>query len=241
MFTINLALVLVSFLPSISKAAWQANRYWHETRELTLNNHKPLKSYDYAKAKLMQDIHLEKDAEGFFVEDVYCDIKFRRSVGPGRIPSPSDVNVEHTWPQSKFNKRFDKNIQKSDLHHLYPTDSKANSKRGNHPFTDFPQNSDATNVFPHCPASKFGHTDRGVDAFEPPDHHKGNVARALFYFSLRYDIRINDYEEFVLRQWNMMDPVDAEELKRNDMVEKYQGNRNPFIDDPQLADLIPNF
>ena len=44
-----------------------------------------------------------------------------------------------------------------------------------------------------------------------------------------------------LKQWNIIDPVDEEELKRNDMVEKLQGNRNPFVDDSQLVDLISNF
>ena len=40
------------------------------------------------------------------------------------------MNTEHTWPQSKGAT----GAAKSDLHHLFPTDSKANSIRGNHPF-----------------------------------------------------------------------------------------------------------
>lgn len=44
-----------------------------------------------------------------------------------------------------------------------------------------------------------------------------------------------------LRMWNNIDPVDENERRRNDIVEKEQGNRNPFIDDPGLADLITNF
>ncbi|MBK7892550.1 MAG: endonuclease [Bdellovibrionales bacterium] len=30
-------------------------------------------------------------------------------------------------------------------------------------------------------------------------------------------------------------------MKRNDEIERLQGNRNPFIDHPEYADSIPNF
>ena len=50
--------------------------------------------------------------------------------------------------------------------------------------------------------------------------------------------RISDLEEFYLRKWHQEDPVDAEEISRNDRVEKAQGNRNPFIDNPRLATRI---
>lgn len=33
-------------------------------------------------------------------------------------------------------------------------------------------------------------------------------------------------------------PPDANERRRNDLIEQFQGNRNPFIDDPSLADKI---
>jgi endonuclease I len=42
----------------------------------------------------------------------------------------------------------------------------------------------------------------------------------------------------LLRNWNALDPVSEEEIKRNEVAFKYQGNRNPFIDHPSYADLI---
>ncbi|MFN8576296.1 MAG: endonuclease [Candidatus Sericytochromatia bacterium] len=41
------------------------------------------------------------------------------------------INCEHTWPQSFFNKE---GAMRSDLHHLFPTLSTPNSKRGSFPF-----------------------------------------------------------------------------------------------------------
>ena len=54
-------------------------------------------------------------------------------------------------------------------------------------------------------------------------------------------MQISEYEEFYLRQWHLLDPVDEAEMDRNNKVERLQGNRNPFIDDPDLAILIDNF
>ncbi|RYZ68005.1 MAG: nuclease, partial [Proteobacteria bacterium] len=82
---------------------------------------------------------------------------------------------------------------------------------------------------------------QGGHFFEPPDAHKGNVARALFYFSVRYNIKIDPIEENFLKAWNKADPVDQEESGRNEAIMKIQGNRNPFVDFPELADSIGDF
>jgi len=42
----------------------------------------------------------------------------------------------------------------------------------------------------------------------------------------------------VLLQWHQQDPVDAKEMARNNAVFGYQGNRNPFIDNPTWVDCI---
>lgn len=195
--------------------------------------------YKGARKVLFGKIHLKEDDKGYYIKDVYCQKTLRRvqtrSMGPGQIPSSDVLNCEHTWPQSKFSGRFDKGLQKSDLHHLYPTDSKANSVRGNYEF-------DNVNGFPvdyeNCTASQ---TEGHGGAFEPPNEHKGNVARALFYFSVRYDISIGAHQEEVLREWDKLDPVDNEERSRNETIYSVQNNRNPFIDIPNLAAKINNF
>jgi endonuclease I len=42
----------------------------------------------------------------------------------------------------------------------------------------------------------------------------------------------------MLLDWNELDPVSEAEIVRNDKIEVIQGNRNPFIDYPELADQI---
>ena len=41
-----------------------------------------------------------------------------------------------------------------------------------------------------------------------------------------------------LLEWNEQDPVDAFERRRNQVIFNWQQNRNPFIDYPELANLI---
>lgn len=199
--------------------------------------------YDGARKVMFGQMYLKKDASGYFIQDVYCNKKFggNTGVGPGTIPKSEYINCEHTWPQSKFTPSFPSEIQKADLHHLYPSDSRANSIRGNMNFTDVARDSgDLANG--NCTASKFGSSAlNNNDGFEPPLIHKGNVARSLFYFSVRYKISIPKNEEDVLRRWNDLDPVDQEEMDRNNAIEKVQGNRNPFIDFPALAYDINKF
>jgi len=69
----------------------------------------------------------------------------------------------------------------------------------------------------------------------------------LYFYTRYYDRAIfqGDYSHVFLAdridmflRWNREHPPTADELRRNDLVEKYQGNRNPFVDDPSLAERI---
>lgn len=199
--------------------------------------------YRGARKVLFGKLHLKEGSEGYYLEEVYCRKTYTGHnvrLGPNIIPNNNILNCEHTWPQSRFTGRFAKEMQKSDLHHLFPTDSKANSIRGNYEFADVDGGKLSHN---NCEASHFGVAVNGgsSDRFEPPTEHKGNVARALFYFAVRYQMKISASEEAYLREWNRLDPVDASERERNETIYQIQGNRNPFIDFPELAEQIADF
>ncbi len=195
--------------------------------------------YTAARKILFGKLYLSENEEGrYYVRDVYCQETFTEGVGPDRIPNHNRLNCEHTWPQSKFSSRFPNEMQKSDLHHLYPTDSKANSIRGNYEFGEVENES-----YDLCGTSQVGRDSNtgGGHYFEPPSEHKGNVARSLFYFSVRYKLPISERQEAALRKWHHEDPVDSEEMERNNQIHMIQGNRNPFIDAPELVGRIDNF
>lgn len=201
--------------------------------------------YTAARKVLLGKLHLVQSGANYGIEEVYCgrtytgatDFPSGDQPGPNITPDDKYLNVEHTWPQSRFSRKFGADIQKCDLHHLFPTDSKLNSIRGNFWFGEVDHPKQALK----CGASKFGTWNGRGQFFEPPAAHKGNVARALFYFSIRYMMPIERSEEELLKKWNKQDPVDAEERARNDQIQKIQGNRNPFVDFPELADSISDF
>jgi len=199
--------------------------------------------YKTARRVLFGFIHLSESDGRYAVDDVYCEKLrweeefFSRPPAPGRIPNHRIVNAEHTWPQSRFSRRHSRGTQKADLHALYPVDSRANSSRGNNPFG-------VVRIIKRqiCAASRSGvSTAGGHIVFEPPDSHKGNVARSLFYFSIRYQLPIDAEEEASLRAWDQLDPVDAFELSRHETIFSEQSNRNPFVELQNLASRIDDF
>jgi len=156
------------------------------------------------------------------------------SCSPGNTPNWNLINTEHTWPQSMGAT----GNAKSDLHHLFPTNSQANSIRGNYPFGE------VVNASWQEGGSKKGSNISGNTVFEPRDDHKGDVARALFYFSLRYNNPSNFLnsanQQMVLRDWYYDDPVSEYEIHRNDEIKDIQNKPNPFIEYPMLLDRIAN-
>ena len=205
-------------------------------------------SFGYSRAKiiLLGQLHLVDMDSGYAIKCVYCEELYGRDrfgggsrggPGPGRVPNSNVMNTEHTWPQSRFTKKYNRGMQRADLHHLFPTDSRMNSLRGNHEFGNVDKSNSNT-----CGSFKVGRVSGQSGTYaEPPDSHKGNVARAVMYFSVRYEIKIRAYEESVIREWNRQDPVDEEEFLRAERIFEYQGVRNPFIDHPNLADSIDDF
>lgn len=156
-------------------------------------------------------------------------------------------NREHVWPKSRgFDKEQD--TAYTDLHHLRAADRSVNSARNTRSFDmcdEFFFDNDKTVPTPSRYSANW--------TWEPPDQTKGDIARMLFYMAVRYegpDYDLELVDEVVPRgskeplmgklstllEWHRFDPVDDMERRRNDLIQnKYQGNRNPFIDHPEWA------
>ncbi|MBK8551938.1 MAG: endonuclease [Ignavibacteria bacterium] len=169
-------------------------------------------------------------------DDTITCVYTGRKVYTTGIPSvnpPQSMNTEHTFPQGFFNQD---EPMRSDIHHLYPTDEVANNRRNNYDFGYV-----VSNITWEVGGSKLGNDAGGNLVFETRDVHKGNVARCLFYFLIRYQ-NFGSYmdatQENVLRQWNRLDTVDTHERMRENGIEAFQHNRSPFVDHPEFIDRI---
>jgi len=153
-------------------------------------------------------------------------------------------NREHMWPKS-LGVGYDDTIScYTDLHHLRPSDAIVNSDRGNKIYAT------ATTPYPKIPNFYW---DTSASIWETSDNLKGNVARTMLYMIVRYegdenepDLELYAHDTSISRpaelcmmlHWNILDKVDEAEKRRNDLVETYQKNRNPFIDNPEWAEDI---
>lgn len=148
-------------------------------------------------------------------------------------------NREHTWPQSRLPGSKGSG-PKSDLHNLRASCSRSNSSHGNSFYGEGSGFEDAN--------AEKNSLSGGNHRYE--GNFRGDVARICFYMATRYagqgtELSNKDsgseYDFGSLKyllEWNEEDPVDAFETRRNNRIYQYQGNRNPFIDYPELANQI---
>lgn len=203
------------------------------------------------------DLYYESDvtSDGY-IWDMYSTSKY--TPGKNQCGSYSKIgdcyNREHSMPKSWFD---DQSPMYSDAFHLYPTDGKVNGQRSNYPFGEcangtYVSSSGSVKALGRLGSSTFSGYSGTV--FEPDDQYKGDFARSYFYMAAAYNSRIdewssaqlagNSYPCFstwsvnLLMKWHREDPVSQKELDRNEVVYKWQGNRNPFIDHPELAEYV---
>jgi len=173
-------------------------------------------------------------------------------------------NREHMMPQSSFNSAYP---MYSDLFFVVPTDARINQLRSNFPYGK----AGSTVYYNFTNGSK--QASNGTPGaiytgrvYEPIDEFKGDVARSLLYFVVRYEGKLggfnystnadptkdqnplngteekayDDWYIAMLLNWHQQDPVSAREITRNNSVYSIQKNRNPFIDHPEWVNLIWN-
>ncbi|MEO0339193.1 MAG: endonuclease [Bacteroidota bacterium] len=160
--------------------------------------------------------------------------------------SDNGINTEHTWPRSKG---ADDGSPLADMHHLFPTRAIVNEIRSNYSFGDIDDDDTdfwyidnmETRTKPTERIDEYSEFKFGT--FEPREDHKGNVARAMFYFYTIYradaqeaDPTFFEEQRETLCEWHFLDPVDSLEYDRTFKIARYQDRKtNPFVLDCSLA------
>lgn len=205
-------------------------------RTLMTSTHKKVTTYNDCRD--MSTLTDCQDGDGKIVLLYTSKVVTRNDfIGSGSI----GWNREHVWPKSLGG--FGNEGAGADLHHVRPDDVTTNAVRGNLKYGNVEGGTDV--VGSSLVGGASGGTSGGT-YFEPHDDVKGDVARICLYVYVRYGGELakcnsitNVFESVnVLLDWCELDPVDTWEMGRNEVVAAIQGNRNVFIDYPELAFLL---
>ncbi len=150
-------------------------------------------------------------------------------------------NKDHIWPKA-FG-YFDNPKIGGDLHNIVPAIPSKNARRGAGLFYDEFLDRSAPHKEALVPTTQY-------DA-------RGVVARACLYMTVRYrgengepaltivegSERVQRFQPRIgslrtLLYWHKIAVVSTEERRRVDQIMQLQGNRNPFVDHPELADEL---
>lgn len=173
----------------------------------------------------------------------------RRYYG-SRGSSVDGMNIEHSFPKSWWGGSTGPDSYR-DLYNLMPCEQKINSSKSNYPMGKVTQTNPTTNG-----CTKIGTGPQGYKLWEPADKWKGDFARGYMYMATAYQnltwsgaqalqclqqgayptLQPWAYELYL--EWARQDDVNEMEITRNDRVSGIQGNRNPFVDFPNLMEYI---
>lgn len=225
-----------------------------------LKNHTrlPYGSYDYNRIACTWTVFKKSDVRpNGKVWDMYSNNSYSFSSG-----ATKGMNIEHSVPKSWWGDAANYNGTNAltrfkydgsyDLHHLTPSDADANMAKSNYPLGVVDSPSFDNGVTKVGTGQANG---RATNLFEPADEYKGDFARMYLYFVTCYQDyswkssalsmfaqnsypTLNAYGQSLLLKWHRQDPVSQKEIDRNNAVYSFQGNRNPFIDYPNMVEYI---
>lgn len=192
-------------------------------------NHQAIKDYKTARPLVWNKLYRNNG------KTLYCQQPFNSQQRRG-------FNVEHVFPMSWATnglncgtrkqcraKSTQFNLIEADLHNLYPAREDVNKDRSSYRFGEVRGESRH-----YGKACDFEVSQRARVA-EPAPSQRGEVARAMFYMAYTYKdqgLILFKKQADLLEKWHRSDPPNAEERRRNDVIERIQGNRNIFIDQP---------
>ena len=255
---LRLSLALVaSVLPALSSLAQIPEGYYSSLKgkkgaELKTAVHNIIKnakvlSYGSGQGKTWWGFwSTDRDENGYFIDRYSAKTEWVKSTSQGA--TGAGMNIEHSFPKSWWGGEKVQGYE--DLYNLMPCKSKINSTKSNYPM-GIVVSGDKGNGW-----TKVGKGTDGNWYWEPAAPWKGDFARGYMYMATAYQdykwsgdralqiLQQGDYptlKEWAYKlyiQWAKADKPDAVEIKRNNDVAKIQGNRNPYVDFPNLMEYV---
>jgi hypothetical protein len=136
----------------------------------------------------------------------------------------NDLTAEHIFPQS-FTKHYSK--ANKDMHNIYLTNYYTNNFRSNKKFSH---------------ASHYVDENMSKKVYVPCSYSRGIIARTLAYMKYTYPLLnlSNVIDTNIILLWNELYPPTELELKKNNIIYNYQGNKNIFIEDNKMLTQFIN-
>ena len=181
------------------------------TRNYNIPRNAPIKYYSIKTIK-----------QYYHENNIYVDIynEFNRSELVN-YTKYNDLTAEHIFPQSYT--RYYRKANK-DMHNIYLTNYYTNNLRSNKKFSHFVNENISERIYIPC------------------NYSRGIIARALVYMKHTYPLlnlsKVIDYNVLIL--WNELYPPTEYEILKNNIIFKYQGNKNIFIEDYKKLELFVN-
>lgn len=188
----------------------------------------------------------DRNENGYFIDRYSSEKEWVKSTSQGA--AGAGMNIEHSFPKSWWGGA--KSQAYKDLYNLMPCESRINSTKSNYPM-GIVVSGDKGNGW-----TKVGEGTDGKKYWEPAAPWKGDFARGYMYMATAYQDYNwkGDQAHQILQQgayptlqkwayklyiqWAKADKPDALEIKRNNDVAKIQGNRNPYVDFPNLMEYV---
>ena len=188
----------------------------------------------------------DRNSDGYFIDRYSAQSAWVKSTSQGA--AGNGMNIEHSFPRSWWG--GNENQAYKDLYNLMPCESKINSSKSNYPMGTV-TGTDSGNGW-----TKIGTGSDGKKYWEPADTWKGDFARGYLYMATTYQnftwtgtqaLQILEQGTYptlqkwaytLFMEWARADKPDALEIKRNNDVYGIQGNRNPYVDFPNLMEYV---
>lgn len=188
----------------------------------------------------------DRNENGYFIDRYSAEREWVKSTSQG-APG-AGMNIEHSFPKSWWGGATVQAYK--DLYNLMPCESKINRTKSNFPM-GIVVSGDKGNGW-----TKVGEGTDGKKYWEPAAPWKGDFARGYMYMATAYQDynwkgeqalqilqqgaypTLKEWAYKLYIKWAKADKPDALEIKRNNDVAKIQGNRNPYVDFPNLMEYV---